>query len=305
MPAQSPMQLGLFAPQTTQRQLRLTEAAASSSSLGVCVLGSGSGGNSTVVTHAGRAMLIDAGFGPRTTAQRLQKAGVELTDIEAICLTHLDQDHFRPHWTRTLLKHRIRLFVHHKHAAELLAIESAGDLLRCGLLQTFDDALEPLPGLRGVPIDLQHDSAGVVGYRFDSAGGCALGYATDLGHVPGALLEHFRGVSVLCLESNHDAQMTLASGRPAWLNRRNMSDGGHLSNEQAYAAVCEICQQSQPGLPRYVVLMHRSRQCNDPRKVREVFEQNPDLWRRVTLTQQHCATRWFSVQSMQQSNIGS
>ena len=40
-------------------------------SLSMCVLGSGSSGNATVVRTSQGAILIDAGFGPRATAQRL------------------------------------------------------------------------------------------------------------------------------------------------------------------------------------------------------------------------------------------
>ena len=59
-------------------------------SLELCVLGSGSSGNSTVVRSAWGTFLLDAGFGPRTTAQRLHGIGLSLHDLSAIVLTHLD-----------------------------------------------------------------------------------------------------------------------------------------------------------------------------------------------------------------------
>ena len=65
-------------------------------SLELCVLGSGSAGNSTLVRGPWGAFLIDAGFGPRTTAQRLSGTGVELAHLQAILLTHHDLDHFNP-----------------------------------------------------------------------------------------------------------------------------------------------------------------------------------------------------------------
>ena len=262
--------------------------------LRLAVLGSGSGGNSTLVEHGRRAMLIDAGFGPRTTPRRLQTMGVAFDQVEAICLTHLDQDHFRPTWPPTLLKRGMRVFLHHQRLPAMLKMPGGRDLHHAGLLEVFDEKVEPLPGLIGTTLCLAHDKKGTIGFRFEAAGR-VFGYATDLGHVPAALIDLFSGVALLCLECNYDEQMTLASPRPAYVNRRNMSDAGHLSNEQAFDAVCAIDAASSEEVLRDVVLLHRSRQCNDRRKIQQVFAQAPHLWRRVTLTEQRGCTRWLSV----------
>ena len=103
------------------------------------------------------------------------------------------------------------------------------------------------------------------------------------------------GVDLLCIECNYDEHMTTTSSRPSWVNRRNMSDSGHLSNEQCYQAVRMIADAGPVGLPRDVVLLHRSSQCNHPMKVRRVFDRNPDLAGRITLTNQDRQTRWLHV----------
>ena len=79
------------------------------------------------------------------------------------------------------------------------------------------------------------------------------------------------------------------------MNRRNMSDSGHLSNEQSYEAVRAIADRSPAGNPRHVVLLHRSSQCNHPMKVHRVFERDADLIKRVTQTDQRRRTRWLHV----------
>ncbi len=87
-------------------------------SLEMCVLGSGSGGNSTVVRSAWGSFLIDAGFGPRVTAERMcgerdgrrGGIGVDVSDVSAIVLTHLDHDHFNTNWLQTILKRGIRVY---------------------------------------------------------------------------------------------------------------------------------------------------------------------------------------------------
>ena len=63
----------------------------------------GYGGNATVLRGPWGAMLIDAGFGPRATDKRLGGTGLSITDLSAICLTHLDHDHFNPNWLATIV----------------------------------------------------------------------------------------------------------------------------------------------------------------------------------------------------------
>lgn len=266
--------------------------------LRVCVLGSGSGGNCTVVQRGEQAILIDAGFGPRTTGHRLAQAKIDLTQVRAVCLTHLDQDHFRPTWTKALVELGIAVFVHQWHLPELLRLPGARELEQADLIRPFDgQAFEPLPGLSASTVRLQHDLQGTIGYRFDSAQG-SVGYATDLGHAPAHLIDHVAGVGLLCIECNYDEHMTVTSPRPSFVNRRNMSDCGHLSNEQAFDAVQKIVAASPPGSPGRILLMHRSSQCNHPTKIRRVFERDIHLAKRVVLTEQRRRTRWFAVQPL-------
>ncbi len=268
--------------------------------LEVCVLGSGSGGNATVARFGGRALLLDAGFGPRTIAHRLAQAGMTLADLDAICLTHLDTDHFRPSWVPVIRDLGLTLHLHRWHLDDLCRVREGQTLIDAGRVSVFEDAgFEPFAdhAVSASVVRLQHDRQGTIGYRFDYEAGArgSLGYATDLGHAPAALIERFVGVDILCLESNYDEHMTTHSSRPSWVNRRNMSDSGHLSNDQAFAAIREIDARSPSGSPQHVVLLHRSSQCNHPTKVRRVFEQHEPLSRRVTLTEQRTRTRWLTA----------
>ena len=151
-----------------------------------------------------------------------------------------------------------------------------------------------MAGWGATAVRIQHARQGTTGYRFATTGG-SIGYVTDLGHAPPALIRHMAGVDLLCIECNYDEHMTVTSSRPGWVNSRNMSDSGHLSNEQSYQAVRMIADASPAGLPRDVVLLHRSSKCNHPTKVRRVFERDPDLAGRITLTDPRRRTRWLHV----------
>ena len=266
----------------------------------MCALGSGSGGNSTVVQYGGAALLVDAGFGPVSTAQRLAQAGLSLGDIMAVCLTHLDQDHFRPNWPRTLLGWGIAVYLHRRHRADFERLKGAAALREAGLVHLIDDRpfqpLAPQVDLTVSPVRLIHDEQGTCGFHLDAGAAGRIGYATDLGHVPDELVSRFTGVDLLALESNYDPPMQVRSGRPVFLQRRIMGHAGHLSNEQAFDAVSRIVARSAPGRPQHIVLLHRSAQCNSPECIAEMFGQARDVHRRVRLTEQRRRSRWFTAQ---------
>jgi phosphoribosyl 1,2-cyclic phosphodiesterase len=266
-------------------------------SLELCILASGSAGNASVLRAPGGVMLIDAGIGPRTTAQRLAGTGVRASDVRAICLTHLDRDHFNPNWIPTLVRQQVRVFCHADRVDEVRRAappEYADDFepLICG----FDAApFEPLPGVTFDPIPLAHDRTGSHGFvieGFDHR----LGYATDLGHVPTQLLDRLHGLDLLAIESNYDPAMQEASPRPFFLKRRITGGKGHLSNEQALAAVRLVLDRAQATggrLPDHVVLLHRSRQCNCPNLVRKLFSRDRRIATRLTLAEQYTRSEWL------------
>lgn len=269
------------------------------SRLRMCVLGSGSGGNSTLIqaetNERSHNILIDAGFGPRTMANRLRQLKIHYSDLDAICLTHLDQDHFRPNLMRTLLQWQIPVYLHHWHLKDLRTIEGYDALCKADLIREFDS--QPFQLLESIHIEtlhLAHDRKGTTGYLLKTAAG-RIGYATDLGHVPNELIERFTGVDVVAIESNYDPTMQLNSSRPAFLKKRIMGGRGHISNDEAFDAVKRIVDRSGDRSPQHVVLLHRSNQCNEPALVEQVFNQDPGIGRRVVLTHQRRRTKWIEV----------
>jgi phosphoribosyl 1,2-cyclic phosphodiesterase len=281
-------------------------------SIELCVLASGSGGNSTLVRAGGRAVLVDAGFGPRATARRLAGTGVGVDDLRAIVLTHLDRDHFAPTWFGTCRDRGIHLYVAERHVAALYAAlrRQGGDgslLHRLGLVHAINGRPVSLAADTGVdaelhPVHLAHDRAGTVGYVIHTPRH-RLGYATDLGRVTDALLDALTDVHLLAIESNYDRAMELTSARPDRLKRRIMSGRGHLSNDQAFEAVCRIVDRShQP--PDHVLLLHLSRRCNCPRLVRRLYDRRPDIARRLCLTSPSQPTGWLGLAPRTQARAG-
>ncbi|MCC6950113.1 MAG: MBL fold metallo-hydrolase [Phycisphaerales bacterium] len=221
------------------------------------VLSSSSAGNSTVLEVAGtprpRLVLIDAGLSPRATRTRLASLGASDRDLAAVVLTHLDRDHFNAGWLR-YLRRGVPIWLHRSHA---------GRATRDGILyrksELFDDAFEPVPGLKFSAALLSHDDLGVAVFRVTLPGSNrSLGYATDVGHPSSTLFSHLADVDVLAIESNYCPRLQVASGRPAFLQQRIMGGSGHLSNQQSADAVARI------GVRERAILLHLSRQCNTP-----------------------------------------
>jgi len=265
-------------------------------SLELCILASGSSGNCTILRTPNGVVLIDAGIGPRTTAKRMDGTGVTLADVRAICLTHLDRDHFSPTWFDTICRRGIKLFCHANRLDTLRALTRDCD--RPVRIDTFNGkAFEPVGRIRFRPIALEHDDEGSHGFAIEGFG-ARIGYATDLGKVPNTLLEHFCGVDVLALESNYDPEMQLRSNRPWFLKNRIMGGRGHLSNEQAFTAIrmlLDRCQSRARRMPQHIVLLHMSDECNCPHLVREFFARDERITSRLTLANQFARTEWLAV----------
>jgi phosphoribosyl 1,2-cyclic phosphodiesterase len=275
-------------------------------SLALCVLGSGSLGNCSLVRVGRSVVMIDAGFGPRSIIKRLNGTGVAVDDIQAVLLTHLDRDHFNPSWASTMLKMGICIYLAQRHVGEFYAIldghpsaPSGRQMHDAGLIHVFDGRPFPVqlddepPALIAQPVHLSHDRAGTIGYvlRRETQ---RLAYATDLGAVPQTLIDAMLDADLIAIESNYDHHLQVTSSRPAMLKQRVLSGHGHLSNDQAFDAIKTVFDRSQR-LPAHVVLLHLSRQCNHPTVVKDRFAANTDIAARLRLSSQTQPTGWLRV----------
>lgn len=247
------------------------------------VLASGSTGNCSVLIHGEgrnlRLTLIDAGLSPMRTRKLLAPMDLTLERIDEVVFTHLDADHAHKGWIKALPEHA-RFWVHRRHRGRA---GREGFLKRKTNVFEHED-FELKRGVRVTPTLLSHDTLGVAAFRFEWGGErrASLGFATDLGRVTNELTERLKGVDVLAIESNYCPVMQRASDRPDFLKDRIMNGSGHLSNEECKGAVSAIMPA------REVVLLHLSRQCNDPERATRYHEGAPY---RVTVSAHDTPTR--------------
>lgn len=259
----------------------------------LCVLGSGSRGNSAVVCVGGEVVLIDLGLSPRETRSRLWRVGLSLGAVTGVVLTHLDMDHCHPGWCASEggggggarpgvgLPRGAEVYVARAHG------ERAGRRgLNGGRVVEFEGEFVTRGGVAVRPLMQSHDELGVAALRLGEIGGGELGYATDIGRVTDELVGHLRGVDVLAIESNYCPAMQEASARPGFLKRRIMGGRGHLSNGEAAEATAAIEPRE------HAVFLHLSRDCNDPDLVWRMHE-GADY--AVTIASAQEPTRWVPV----------
>lgn len=221
----------------------------------VCVLGSGSSGNCTLVSSAGTTVLIDAGLSGRETVKRLESVGVAIDRIGAICLTHEHEDHCT---ALSVLSRRNGLTLY-ANSGTVDAIEKGGK--GPGLKWNVFTTGSPftIGSLTMEPFSVPHDAFDPVGFVVRD-GVARIGIATDIGMATGLIRERLRCCQVIVIESNHDEELLRDADRPWALKQRILGRQGHLSNRQAGELVAEV---AGPDL-RAVFLSHLSSQCNKP-----------------------------------------
>jgi phosphoribosyl 1,2-cyclic phosphodiesterase len=221
----------------------------------VTFLGSGSGGNSTLVAWGSTSVLVDAGFSAREIALRLKVHGDDVAELRGIFVTHEHRDHARG--LRVLQKRTSAPIFASHGTVEGAHAEGHGpfshELLGPGETVRIGD-------LRVTAFPVSHDAREPLGFVFEAPDGCRLGYATDVGVVTPHMAEALVDCDLLALETNHDPDMLAHGPYPWFLKRRIAGDNGHLSNDASADALGTLASDRT----RHVFAIHVSRTNNTP-----------------------------------------
>lgn len=232
------------------------------SSVRVCLLASGSRGNSALIEADGCRILVDAGLSGREIERRLATLDLAGEDLHAILVTHEHHDHVGGVGPLAR-RYNLPVFVDQQTHAALPKLGKIEDLQLFLAGDKFD-----CRGLSISSFSTTHDAINPVGYVIDSAEG-RVGFATDLGMSTRLVSEQLKNCRVLILEANHDEQMLLDGPYPWPLKQRIRSRHGHLSNNESRRLLEDICW---PGLDA-LFLAHLSEENNCPDLVAETFQQ--------------------------------
>jgi phosphoribosyl 1,2-cyclic phosphodiesterase len=219
-----------------------------------CILASGSTGNATIVANDEVCLLIDAGLSAKKLEQLMKEREVEGRELQAILVTHEHSDHIKG-LGALARKYKLPIYANANTWNEIdrqlgeieddqRRIMATGETVEFGSIRVESYAIS-------------HDAAEPVGYVFYEDD-MKLSLATDLGYVSPKVKEKISDSDVLIIESNHDVGM-LRMGRYPWnVKRRILGDTGHLSNDAAGDALCELATDRT----KRVYLAHLSRDHN-------------------------------------------
>ncbi len=220
----------------------------------LCVLASGSRGNSIYMSSGETAVLFDAGLSGVEIERRMKHQGLDPRSLDAIVVSHEHGDHIR---SVGVLARRFGLPVH--IASETLNAAGAAigslqitRLFECGMPFQIND-------LEIHPFAVSHDAASPAGFTIRTSR-AKIAIATDMGIATGMVRQHLKDCTHLVLEANHDPVMLERGPYPWPTKQRIKGRTGHLSNEAAKELLMDIIHQEL----KHVILAHISETNNTP-----------------------------------------
>ncbi len=222
-----------------------------------CPLFSSSSGNSVYIGDRDGGVLVDVGRSAKQTNAMLNNWGIDASQIKAILLTHEHSDHIGG-LSVFASRHNIPVYAPN---GTLLALKRKGVLTDRHIDITLPDSPVEIAGLRIESFKTSHDCADGRGYVITgSDGSTRVAVATDTGHITSEILSKITGSKLVYIESNHDVAMLKSGPYPYTLQKRILSDTGHLSNDACADALRALVNKGTT----HFVLAHLSQENNTP-----------------------------------------
>ena len=250
----------------------------------LCVLGSGSKGNCTIITNNSRndAILVDAGLSWKYISTIAEAKCLPLDSVSAIVITHEHTDHWKNSFN--ISKNLGGIPVYFQKTAYASMIDRWGETAwgkgiftkaSKDATKTFTDKILT-KNFTIEAFKTSHDTAHPVGFiitEMDTsstpflAHNTRIGIATDLGIITDKVHDVLRRCDLVVLEANHDTQMLIEGSYPEHIKTRVLGKTGHLSNEQT----AKFINTLDPKITKHVVLAHVSEENNSITKIEETF----------------------------------
>lgn len=215
----------------------------------ICVLASGSKGNSSYIETDKTKSLVDLGMSAGYIAKSLKGIGVDPSEIQRVFITHAHTDHVAG----------LKVFLKKYHPVVYLTKKMEDELGIEIEDKVYIDDNTSIDDLDVTVIKTSHDAADSNGYVF-SSGGKSIVYITDTGYIHVKNFEKLKNKSLYVFESNHDVRLLREGKYPYYLQQRILSDKGHLSNkDSAYYLSNFIGDKTEQ-----IILIHLSEENNRP-----------------------------------------
>lgn len=217
----------------------------------ICVLASGSKGNSTLIQTENTNTLIDLGMSNLYIEKQLIALGIDPDKIDNVFITHTHVDHVAG----------LKVFVK-KHKPTVYLTQKMYDELKETVIFNDYVILEDDVFINDLSVKYfktSHDAPDSVGYIFSSKDKEFV-YVTDTGYINTKYFDELSNKDIYVFESNHDVQMLMDNPNyPYQTKQRILSDKGHLSNKDSSYYLSKLVGNKT----KHIVLAHLSEQNND------------------------------------------
>ncbi len=212
----------------------------------VCVLSSGSKGNTTYIETSTTRILIDIGNSAKYVKEKLEDLNIDPSSLDAILITHTHVDHVKG------LKVFEKKFNIPVYITEIM-------LTSLDYLDNYrfiSDEFE-IKDIHIQAIKTSHDTADSRGYIVSNNGKSVV-YITDTGYINSKYFAALSDRNMYIMESNHDVEMLSNGNYPFNLRQRILSDKGHLSNYDSAKYLSSFIGDNT----KYILLAHLSEENN-------------------------------------------
>lgn len=212
----------------------------------VCVLSSGSRGNTTYIETEKSKILIDIGNSSKYVKEKLEEINVDPESLDAILITHTHVDHVKG----------LKVF-QKKYSVPVYITEIMYKSLDYLDNYRFLNDEFDINDIHVTTIKTSHDTEDSRGYIV-SNDDKSIVYITDTGYINKKYFDLLKNRHLYIMESNHDIEM-LNNGRyPFNLRQRILSDKGHLSNYDSSKYLSLFVGDNT----KYILLAHLSEDNN-------------------------------------------
>ncbi|MFR6310958.1 MBL fold metallo-hydrolase [Anaerofustis stercorihominis] len=215
---------------------------------------SSSRGNSLLVESENTKILVDAGLPGSTIVNELKKIDVEISDIDAILITHEHSDHIKG---AGVLSRRADIPIYLHRAACDTVLKKVGRVKEENIYRIEEEIPFYINDVLVNSFSIPHDAVAPIGFTIDD-GKTKCGVATDMGMIMEDVIENLKECKFVFLEANHDENMLKKGSYPIHLKQRILSPFGHLSNNDSGKVLSELIK----GKTERVRLGHLSEENN-------------------------------------------
>ena len=248
----------------------------------VCVLSSGSKGNSTYVETKNHKILIDIGTSSLYVEKALKDINIDPKDIDIVLITHSHVDHVSG------LKAFCKKYKPTVYISPITLKEAELNLDNTKDVNEMD--LEEVKSVK-----LSHDVGDIRGYIIEE-NNSSMVYITDTGYIREKDFDTLKNKTLYVFESNHDVEKLMDNPNyPHHVKIRILSDKGHLSNIDSSKYMSKFIGKDT----KYVILSHLSEQNNTEElalsTLKNVLKEKKVNFSNISIARQNEKTEIFNI----------